>query len=125
MGLLEEAIKEHLELKRRRGADPGELLRLEREALGGGEEFQSPVQEGAAAAPDSGSELSQETETVEIDVAGLFTEEQESAAVEAEEDQRLAELVERDPAAPEAEEGEGRRRRRTLLKRISKRDRSR
>jgi len=34
MGLLDEAIKEHLELKRRRGADPGEIERLEREALG-------------------------------------------------------------------------------------------
>jgi hypothetical protein len=34
MGLLDEAIREHLELKRRRGADPGEVERLEREALG-------------------------------------------------------------------------------------------
>jgi hypothetical protein len=34
MGLLDEAIREHLELKRRRGADPTEVDRLEREALG-------------------------------------------------------------------------------------------
>src|SRR5436190_2578042 len=34
MGLLDEAIKEHLELKRRRGADPNDLAREEREALG-------------------------------------------------------------------------------------------
>src|SRR5437660_727854 len=34
MGLLDDAIKEHLELKRRRGADPNEVERLEREALG-------------------------------------------------------------------------------------------
>jgi hypothetical protein len=34
MGLLDEAIREHLELKRRRGADPTEIERLEREALG-------------------------------------------------------------------------------------------
>jgi hypothetical protein len=34
MGLLDEAIREHLELKRRRGADPTEVERLEREALG-------------------------------------------------------------------------------------------
>jgi hypothetical protein len=34
MGLLDEAIKEHLELKRRRGADPTEIEREEREALG-------------------------------------------------------------------------------------------
>jgi hypothetical protein len=34
MGLLDDAIREHLDLKRRRGADPVELERAEREALG-------------------------------------------------------------------------------------------
>src|SRR5512132_2766399 len=34
MGLLDDAIKDHLELKRRHGADPGEVARLEHEALG-------------------------------------------------------------------------------------------
>jgi len=34
MGLLDDAIREHLELKRRRGADPGEVARQEDEALG-------------------------------------------------------------------------------------------
>ncbi len=34
MGLLDDAIREHLELKRRRGADPAEVERAEREALG-------------------------------------------------------------------------------------------
>jgi hypothetical protein len=34
MGLLDEAIREHLELKRRRGADPEEVARQERDALG-------------------------------------------------------------------------------------------
>jgi len=34
MGLLDDAIREHLELKRRRGADAGELERQEQEALG-------------------------------------------------------------------------------------------
>jgi hypothetical protein len=34
MGLLDDAIREHLELKRRRGADPGEVARQENEALG-------------------------------------------------------------------------------------------
>ncbi len=33
MGLLDDAIREHLELKRRRGADPGEVAREERAAL--------------------------------------------------------------------------------------------
>jgi len=34
MGLLDDAIREHLDLKRRRGADPSEVARLEHEALG-------------------------------------------------------------------------------------------
>jgi hypothetical protein len=34
MGLLDDAIREHLDLKRRRGADPAEVARAEHEALG-------------------------------------------------------------------------------------------
>lgn len=34
MGTLDEAIREHLELKRRAGADPGEVAKQEREAFG-------------------------------------------------------------------------------------------
>ena len=33
MGLLDDAIRDHLELKRRRGADPGEVAREQNEAL--------------------------------------------------------------------------------------------
>jgi hypothetical protein len=33
MGLLDDAIRDHLELKRRRGADAGEVARAQREAL--------------------------------------------------------------------------------------------
>jgi hypothetical protein len=33
MGLLDDAIRDHLELKRRRGADPDEVAREQREAL--------------------------------------------------------------------------------------------
>jgi hypothetical protein len=36
MGLLDEAIREHLELKRRRGADPGEVAREQQEVLDAG-----------------------------------------------------------------------------------------
>jgi hypothetical protein len=48
MGLLDDAIREHLELKRRRGADPGEVAREQREAL--------DVEAQAAAAGRDGSE---------------------------------------------------------------------
>jgi hypothetical protein len=34
MGLLDDAIREHLDLKRRRGADPAEIERAEQDALG-------------------------------------------------------------------------------------------
>jgi hypothetical protein len=34
MGLLDDAIREHIELKRRRGADPSEVARQEQDALG-------------------------------------------------------------------------------------------
>lgn len=54
MGLLDDAIREHLELKRRRGDDPTEIERLEREALGpvrrGPDESEALPQQPAASA---------------------------------------------------------------------------
>ena len=49
MGLLDDAIREHLELKRRRGADPDEVARQEDEALGDPRsgEFATPDAESA------------------------------------------------------------------------------
>ena len=54
MGLLDDAIREHLELKRRHGADPNEVSRQEREALGAPVrgEFAKPAGE----TPDEGDE---------------------------------------------------------------------
>ena len=58
MGLLDDAIREHLELKRRVGADPDEVARLEREAFGAKEAAQAAtepdaeVAEPPAAAPE-------------------------------------------------------------------------
>jgi hypothetical protein len=80
MGLLDDAIREHLELKRRRGADPDEIARQEDEALGDPRsgEFARPVPE----------------EPVEPD---------EPAAVPAEEDlpPEAPEPAASEPAAPE------------------------
>jgi hypothetical protein len=52
MGLLDDAIREHLELKRKHGADPEDVARQEREALGPGQrtEFAQPAAETEAAA---------------------------------------------------------------------------
>jgi hypothetical protein len=47
MGLLDDAIREHLELKRRRGADPEEVARQESEALG---DPRAPMPEAGASA---------------------------------------------------------------------------
>jgi len=51
MGLLDDAIREHLELKRKHGADPEDVARQEQEALGPGQrnEFAQPE---AAPAPE-------------------------------------------------------------------------
>jgi hypothetical protein len=54
MGLLDDAIREHLDLKRRHGADPTEIEREEREALGPvrrgpGEPDELPLEPAAAA----------------------------------------------------------------------------
>jgi len=49
MGLLDDAIREHLELKRRNGADPGEVAREQQEAL-------TPVFPDASAASDRDAE---------------------------------------------------------------------
>jgi hypothetical protein len=62
MGLLDDAIREHLELKRRRGADPGEVAREQREALdpvprepGALSDEREPIADAATAeAPDVG-----------------------------------------------------------------------
>lgn len=45
MGLLDDAIREHLELKRRRGGDPAEIARAEQEALGPVRREAAPVAE--------------------------------------------------------------------------------
>jgi hypothetical protein len=45
MGILDDAIREHLDLKRRRGADPAEIERAERDALG-------PVRRGPEASDE-------------------------------------------------------------------------
>src|SRR5215472_2214423 len=49
MGMLNDAIREHLELKRLRGADPGEVAREERDALGAVQREANPPQDQGAA----------------------------------------------------------------------------
>ena len=60
MGLLDDAIREHLELKRLRGADPGEVARAEKEAL-------DPVPRDRHVAAGDGSQLEQSVAPETID----------------------------------------------------------
>jgi hypothetical protein len=54
MGLLDEAIREHLELKRRRGGDPSAIAREERDALAPG------VSDPAGPADANGQQMAEE-----------------------------------------------------------------
>jgi hypothetical protein len=67
MGLLDDAIREHLELKRKHGADPDDLARQEREALGPGmrnefaqTESEPEAEESVAAAPAADGPVAEE-----------------------------------------------------------------
>ena len=56
MGLLDDAIREHLELKRKHGADPEDVERQEKEALSPGgprAEFAQPDTDAAAQPPET------------------------------------------------------------------------
>ena len=72
MGLLDDAIREHLELKRRHGADPGEVAAQEREAFGPGQmptipEVERPS-EPEASAPPAAPEAEVEEPSVDTDL---------------------------------------------------------
>jgi hypothetical protein len=81
MGLLDEAIREHLELKRRRGGDPSAIAREEREALTPGV-AEVPEDERA----EAHDELRQEAEIAQSARAVP------AAAHEPAEDHRIADL---------------------------------
>jgi hypothetical protein len=68
MGILEEAIREHLDLKRSRGADPSEVARQEREAL-------SPAvrEPEAAVVPAAAAEAAEPADAEPADAAPVAT----------------------------------------------------
>ncbi len=100
MGLLDDAIREHLELKRRHGADPDEVTRQEREALG------APVR-GEFAKPDAAeagapAEVGEELEDAPVDEVAEVPEIAEPPEMPGE-PEREPEPVEPPPAAREPE----------------------
>jgi hypothetical protein len=80
MGLLDDAIREHLELKRLRGADPGEVAREQREAL-------APVPRDEHAEPDAHSD--------EVDSSGIDRAANAVEAVRTEDDRTASPSVHR------------------------------
>jgi hypothetical protein len=93
MGLLDDAIREHLDLKRRRGADPTEIERAEREALG-------PVRRGPEVAADDVElqEPIQEAEAEHLDPDELAAEPEHWDRFD--EDPELEELEQHDEQGP-------------------------
>jgi hypothetical protein len=65
MGLLDDAIKDHLELKRRHGADPTEVARLEHEALGPAR--REPVAEAPVAEEEPVAAVEEEEEVAAVE----------------------------------------------------------
>jgi hypothetical protein len=89
MGLLDDAIREHLDLKRRRGADPGEVAREEREVLDSADSVQD-APEGAIPATGAPTMEDSVSSAPLVDPAALPAEET-STALEPEE--RVASTV--------------------------------
>jgi hypothetical protein len=68
MGLLDDAIREHLELKRQHGADPSEVARQEREALGAAQRAAAEAEAAAAAAQAPQAADAADFDVPEVDV---------------------------------------------------------
>ena len=80
MGLLDDAIREHLELKRRAGAEPGEIARVEREALEPPDAEMGDVFDAPTDPPDAHYEVDASSvgqETVELDMQAVLNEDAE------------------------------------------------
>jgi len=92
MGLLDEAIRDHLELKRRRGADPGEVAREQREALPDAGATGEPTAPSASddheppAAVVGGEQGVLERETAELDMSTVLAGDSEATESVVEED---------------------------------------
>jgi len=111
MGLLDDAIREHLELKRRHGADPEEVSRQESEALGAPVrgEFALPAAATSAAESEVDEELRAEAPAAEDELEPSDEQEDEALAAPgpgAEEDPWLVEDLADEPPPAEPPPGE-------------------
>ena len=77
MGILDDAIREHLDLKRRQGAEDAEIQRLEDEAFGpptrpGEPDFPDTGEQALAADAEAGTAVAESDERVEAPEPGFF-----------------------------------------------------
>ena len=100
MGLLDDAIREHLELKRRSGTDAGEVERLQKEALGPARRAAPDDEPAGAGEPEDDSEPDAYVPTPQDEEAERLVEDEEPIY----DDDLLGEPDEDEPAleAPEA-----------------------
>jgi len=98
MGILDDAIREHLDLKRRLGGDEADLKRLEDEAFG------PPVRPGEPefGGPEAGVHLQDRPNTARADDAGPRPDDWVDAPLEPRRGRSLEPLEEAPPAPPRA-----------------------
>jgi hypothetical protein len=99
MGLLDDAIRQHLELKRQHGAPEEEIERQEEEALG-------PARRDVAPAEPSGGDGEVELETADEAAAADAASEQETELFEADAASEEREPALHEPEAAQEEHGE-------------------
>jgi hypothetical protein len=101
MGLLDDAIREHLELKRKHGANPDEVERQEREALGAARpqgEFAGPGEDEPVAAEGAEEPVAEAADPVD---AGDEREPVDAGDEREPFDVEALETIEEEPQAPE------------------------
>src|SRR5580693_242982 len=109
MGLLDDAIREHLELRRLRGADPGEVAQAEKDALGpvsreGAGELEAPDELARGPSDQRESLLGQPDPTSAVDASTTGDINQET--VEINMDAELAAEVDFEPGGESADGGD-------------------
>jgi hypothetical protein len=111
MGLLDDAIREHLDLKRRRGADPDEVAREQREALnaaaerqgtGGGDDRADPTPSTPVGAASDSHESDGDAHPTAGNTAG-----EDSSAVQTSHSASAGETAELDMRSVLGDDGDG------------------
>ena len=100
MGLLDDAIREHLELKRRRGADPAEVAREQREALAAAPDREARPESGDAAEEPLGEAPQPAAETLASVASGETGSLEETAELD------MNAVLEHEPPPESARTGE-------------------